>query len=586
MEINKQGIWKKKPINPSKLPKEMLAFIEKEAECFLTNRAKEPSFQSFRHFHKNGDRQLFESEYFDRRKRLTTFGLLSYLYPNESIYIEELENQIWQICQEFTWCLPAHLHMEREGQTYEDYRISQSLHYSIDLFAAETAFTLAEIHHIFQDRLDPFLIEKIKIEIDRRVIAIYLDNGPYEWEEATHNWAAVCAGSIGAAALYLVSDRSVLRSILARVFQTMECYLQGFEEDGACTEGYSYWQYGFGYFLYFLDLYEQATGETSRLLSRDKVHKIAQFQQNIFLSSNFVVNFSDAIPMAKPMLGFSHYLYHKWNDIHLPAREHGQFQIIDHCGRWAPAFRELSWYDSKLPGNNWPEKTVLFEESMIFLSRISIYAFAAKGGHNAEPHNHNDIGHFILLGGNEIFLKDLGAGQYHKDYFNDKRYDFICTSAAGHSIPIINGKFQRDGKEYKAIPLKSDFSKDEDIWQLALEQTYPEPTLLAYNRRFHWKKTAKPRLFLTDVFQFKKQPSSIIESFILEDRSYRLFDDYILFEGEEQSLKFIFDSQLTPIIEQQFFTNHQGEQEGFLRVQFPLVDLEQEIEVIFTLEFC
>ena len=35
--------------------------------------------------------------------------------------------------------------------------------------------------------------------------------------------------------------------------------------------------------------------------------------------------------------------------------------------------------------------------------------FAAKGGHNDENHNHNDIGHFLCVWQGELLLTDLGA---------------------------------------------------------------------------------------------------------------------------------------------------------------------------------
>ena len=76
--------------------------------------------------------------------------------------------------------------------------------------------------------------------------------------------------------------------------------------------------------------------------------------------------------------------------------------------------------------------------------------FAAKGGNNAENHNHNDIGHFLCVFEGEMLLSDLGAGEYTKDYFSDGRYQILCNRSLGHSVPLINGTEQLEGKEYCA----------------------------------------------------------------------------------------------------------------------------------------
>src|SRR5699024_2563227 len=87
--------------------------------------------------------------------------------------------------------------------------------------------------------------------------------------------------------------------------------------------------------------------------------------------------------------------------------------------------------------------------SRYHLENIS-YGFATKGGHNDEPHNHNDIGHFILQRNGEVFLKDLGSGLYNDAYFGKERYSFLCNGSQGHSVPIVNGQLQEAGRSKKA----------------------------------------------------------------------------------------------------------------------------------------
>ncbi len=76
--------------------------LRKDAKEMVKEPSYEIPFSIYRQFMEKGDRQEFESYYFRRRKRLTTFGLHLYLYPEEKKYVNALENEIWQVCNEFT----------------------------------------------------------------------------------------------------------------------------------------------------------------------------------------------------------------------------------------------------------------------------------------------------------------------------------------------------------------------------------------------------------------------------------------------------------------------------------------------------
>src|SRR5699024_1504072 len=139
---------------------------------------------------------------------------------------------------EYSWCLPAHLNGSPEMERQQDYSLTrQPRQYTIDLFAAETAFSLSEILQLTQNFLDPFLCKRITEEIYERVFWPYINQAPFYWETVTHNWASVCAGSIGSAALHMIQNRDELAVILKRVLKSFECYLDGFNDDGACLEG-------------------------------------------------------------------------------------------------------------------------------------------------------------------------------------------------------------------------------------------------------------------------------------------------------------------------------------------------------------
>lgn len=66
------------------------------------------SFGFYRKFGDTGERKLYEDAYFERRGRLAAIALLA-VDSNAPRWIETLEDMLWDVSGEYTWCLPAHL---------------------------------------------------------------------------------------------------------------------------------------------------------------------------------------------------------------------------------------------------------------------------------------------------------------------------------------------------------------------------------------------------------------------------------------------------------------------------------------------
>lgn len=75
---------------------------------------------------------------------------------------------------------------------------------------------------------------------------------------------------------------------------------------------------------------------------------------------------------------------------------------------------------------------------------------AAKGGHNAESHNHNDVGNFIVYADGYPAISDVGVETYTAKTFSAQRYDIWTMQSAFHNLPIINGFMQKNGGNFKA----------------------------------------------------------------------------------------------------------------------------------------
>lgn len=76
---------------------------------------------------------------------------------------------------------------------------------------------------------------------------------------------------------------------------------------------------------------------------------------------------------------------------------------------------------------------------------------AAKGGHNAESHNHNDIGNFIVYVDGKPVIVDAGVETYMAKTFSPQRYEIWTMQSAHHSLlPTVDGAQQLPGSQYQA----------------------------------------------------------------------------------------------------------------------------------------
>ena len=504
-----------------------LAELLEDLRTYGEQASREPfpplTFQLFRQFGTSGDRQAYEQVYFDRRGRLAAVAMLA-LDSNVPDMLHALEEMLWAVCNEYTWCLPAHL---GTGE-------AEQVEGNIDLFAAETVHMLAEIVAIHRHHLDPLVVERISIEAERRIFTpLYREKRAYHWQTADHNWSAVCGGCCGMAAMLLLEDRVMLLESARQTLGCMQAFLNGYGEDGGCAEGIGYWVYGFGYFVYYAEmLLDYSRGELN-LLTGSKIAAIAAFPLRIHLSDGTFINYSDSSEREEIPSGLLSRLAARFGmyvdlPLHIP-------QLTDDpCRRWAHLLRNVMWSDPAVY-ERVHEKTVVQANGGVIFRQLEWMvakgvlhvpnplreagslpsdkdwiqaACSFKGGHNDEPHNHNDLGQVIIHCGGENILCDPGAGLYTQAYFAPGRERLFHISSAGHNVPLIQGYEQSSGRQAEAGLLGFKLDQDGKEMQAALDLTraYPEvKSLHQYTRHLCWrieKDEAVATLRVIDRFQW------------------------------------------------------------------------------------
>ncbi|MCX4863022.1 heparinase II/III-family protein [Streptomyces sp. NBC_00257] len=535
-------LWERARASP--LTGKALAGIEARAEEWARTDIGPLTFSRYRRFAEDGARRPYENDYFARRSRLMSLGITALARPGADT--GPLEDIIWAICDEYTWSSPAHI--EELLSPHPALPHAEQ----IDLFAAETAFALAEIRRLLAERISPLVAERIRAEVIRRVLDPIRGQRPF-WETVETNWSAVCACSVGMAALYLLdeaedpADADALAEITARMIDAMDCFLAGYGDDGACPEGLSYWTYGFGFFTIYADALHRRTGGRIDLFDdpTGKIEEIARFPHRVQLSGTAIAAFADSPPTHTLPPGLVARLSRRFPGIGMPPEQLLDTEPVDRLGRWGPALRGMVWANELpvvAPASAGSGSGTYFPDAqwMIVRSRTAgrEVGFAAKGGHNEEPHNHNDLGSFVVAVDGQPLLAELGAGFYNGQYFGPDRYDILCTGSQGHSVPLLNGTVQRASREAAAEVLAAEHAPGRALFRIDISAAYPVAGLTSLVREFTFTDGV---LTLRDRFE-AEAPLDITERFMSFAPIEVTAPGEALIQGDTAALRLYYDA--------------------------------------------
>lgn len=508
----------------------MLEGLKEKAKYFLEMPTLSLSFSNFRNYEENGNRGKFENEYFAHRGKLETFALMAWIYDDET-YLHALEDAIWAVCDEYSWPVPAHM----MGTSLARY---QEEHHVIDLFAAETGQAFSEILSLLGDKLHPAVVTRMKKRLEERIFGRLHVTFPWV-DKKICNWAAVCAGSVGMAAMYEIKEADRLADILMICLPAIDRFIGGYAEDGVCTEGISYWGYGFGYFMCFADMLCRRTGGKLNLFDIPKVHLMATFIGKVLFPNGRSLSFSDGGSRSKSDPSIISFLKRIYADMPILSSEAMRFAYpTDTNYRFALALRKFVWMQSEpfVPSEGL-SKTYIFPAAQWYLSTSenNELSIAAKAGHNSEAHNHNDVGSFQIFKNGQQILSDLGAGAYDKAYFGPDRYSIFCAGSQSHNVPIINHKTQTGGRKFAA----ENVEMRDDGLSFDFEAAYEVDALQKLHRDLTFD-GVNNTVTLRDSFSFTEDPQEVIERYVTEFEP-KINDGYVTIDAEGQCMSLYYN---------------------------------------------
>ncbi|MDF2587116.1 MAG: hypothetical protein K0S41_957 [Anaerocolumna sp.] len=511
-------------------------------------------FAGYRYHRDTGSRKEFEESYFQVRKQLTAVGLYLQWKINDKV-VEYFNELLWSICNEFSWCLAAHLSY---GNDYFNGKPEKN----IDLFAAETAETLSELSIIHADKIDSYILTHIRNQVKNRVLTPFIEQN-WGYETSLNNWCAVCSGSIGIAAL-LLEDGERKKIILDKVERALTYYLKCFGEDGATEEGIGYWAYGFGYYNYYIAMRKEYDPDYT--LSPDTLRKmksIAEFPAIAQITETNFIPFSDVSAGTLIPTGLISYLYQEYG-VTPPASTKITPFDFEHCYRFAHISRNLWWTSKDIFQQQLISTTNYFPHTQWLVQKNHKVFFAMKGGHNKEEHNHNDVGNFVLALNGELFLTDLGAGPYTAEYFGEKRYQYPHTRSYWHNVPYIDNGEQID----TATPCHIEEIITENNkagMYMELSALYQNPKLLSLHRKI-FNNLGNSTVTLTDQFKATKE-IEFEEGFISAVKPIIKDNGIVEWIGNNGALQLTYDSNMLKIVvEENEIPDHSSSMHLYYRV--------------------
>ena len=417
----------------------------------------------FLEFTRNGNRANYEADYFKRRRILKAL-LLGEIILNSGKYLDKIIDVVWLILEETTWHIPAH-NIDRSGNPSVDvqplgYNYDGSTVSYIDLFSAETGAIMAFVHYFLKEKLDgetPIIGERMVYEIKRRVIKPYLERCDQWWRgysktKKPNNWNPWIAANVLTSTALVESELSVRKKIVAQTMESLDFFADIYHEDGGCDEGPSYWLHAGAALYAAAEVIYDMTGGSGDFFENKLLYNMLDYIRKVHLYGFKYANFADCDPEL--YTGGMH------SAIRMGIRTGNKalynFASSNTKKICIPEIKGIIYSDFKDVCFDFSESAEFIPNKFDKLENLQVavcrnkdgFTLAAKGGHNGESHNHNDVGQFILLNGDIPVIIDIGAPTYTRDVFSKNRYNVFPTNGTWHSVPIINGFAQKEGAEH------------------------------------------------------------------------------------------------------------------------------------------
>jgi hypothetical protein len=332
------------------------------------------------------------------------------------------------------------------------------------------------------------------MEIDRRVLTPCLQRDDFGWMGfaggRVNNWNPWCNSNWLVSALLIEPDKERRVAAVAKIARSLDHFLDAYEDDGGCDEGPGYWGRAGASLYDCLDLMHSASNGAIDVYNEPLIQQIGRYIYRVHIADHYFVNFADAsgrggIPESlvyrygksigdEKMMSFAAWFFADSGGIDEAFEGRPGYSIGRYLAEIFGA-AELDKAKARLPliRDVWMDGIQVMAARDNEGTTKGLYV-AAKGGHNAESHNHNDVGNFIVYIDGKPVIIDIGVETYSRKTFSSQRYEIWTMQSAYHSLPTIDGVMQAPGRQFAARDVRYQTDDKRAQLQLDIAGAYPE----------------------------------------------------------------------------------------------------------------
>ncbi len=506
-----------------------------------------------------GTRYNFERKNNERRKVLNELAVAAIITKDKK-YIAQIANGIWTLCEQTTWVLPAHIVVQKEKTGLPDpYEVV------IDLGSGTAAAQLSMIQFMLSEELDAYskgIGKRVFAELNKRIFQPYLTRTDFWWMgytgQAVNNWNPWVNTNVLMTALYSGLGADSVGLIIGKTVKSTDFFVNQYPDDGGCDEGPSYWSEAGGKLMRFIHVLNKLTTTSIDWKQEKLIYNMGNYISKVHIGENNFVNFADAFSKSIPDPESVYSYGALYNDAALKSFGAYLFglqkQKLDN-GNIIDFLETTSIYDSlttvtpiaPLPAVSWFGDRQLLTARTKSESTSGIF-LAVQGGHNAESHNHNDIGNFMVYAGGTPVFVDAGVGSYTAQTFSSRRYELWNMQSGWHNCPTINGVMQKEGLSYKANDVQFQQKANSVSLSMDIAAAYPaEAAVKKYIRIFDFN-TEKNSILISENYEMLELKEKLVLHFLVHLKPTIEKPGKIIFmSGEKKLLQFNYDPKLFDI---------------------------------------
>jgi hypothetical protein len=486
------------------------------------------------------------------------------LIEGKGRFIDQIINAVWYYSEQTWWGWSAHLYFQKAPGGLPD--VNEP---TVDLGVGEITNDLSWTWYLFKDEFDkvhPLISKRLKQEIINKALKPYFERSDFGYMGfkggRPNNWNPWVNYNMLNSFLLLEDDPVRKTAEVQKIINSLDKFLNGYSDDGGCDEGPSYWGVAGALLYESLGVLKSATGGKFDVYKDPLIKNIGRYFYKVNIHAPYFINFADADAKTggspasvyqygkaigdSQMWQFGAYLakLNKWGETIFSGKISDQIKDI-------VLMPEILKADSKeaLVSDFWLPQTEI-AGARDKEGDYKGFFFGAKGGFNAESHNHNDVGSCVMYFDGKPCLIDLGREGYTSKTFSSRRYEIWTMQSGYHNLPVINGIDQKDGADFKASNTTFRADDKSAVFSADIAGAYPKEAMVRSWIRSYRLNRGKS-FIISDKFELLERDSSVTSSNLMTYcKVTQVNPGELRFEGDDFTLKMTYDPiEVSPEIE-------------------------------------